>query len=88
MCNFKALFLVALCVAAGCAPSYPLSINMYNPNTGDRQKCAARERSASDIPVLARAVEACARNLESKGYIRVSDPRAHQGASVESASVP
>jgi len=59
------------CYASGCAPTSNLSVQMYHPRTKVVQNCTARESTAKDIPLLSAAVEACARQLEARGFIRV-----------------
>ena len=57
---------------AGCssAPA-PLSIKMYNPETNQTLACNASDPlGRSDLSVLADAVEGCARQLESRGFVR------------------
>jgi hypothetical protein len=59
----------------GCAASEaPLNITLYNPTTGVQRICAAKESSSKDIAALSDAVETCARQLESRGFVR-SDSR-------------
>jgi len=65
------LLLFAACYASGCAATPNLSVQMYHPKTKVVQNCAARESTAKDIPLLSSAVEACARQLEARGFIRV-----------------
>src|SRR3990172_4116991 len=57
--------------ASGCAATPNLSVQMYHPKTKVVQNCTARESTAKDIPLLSTAVEACARQLEARGFIRV-----------------
>ena len=59
------------CSASGCAATPNLSVQMYHPKTKVVQNCTARESTAKDIPLLFSAVEACARQLEARGFIRV-----------------
>jgi hypothetical protein len=60
---------------SGCVASDPLlSISLYNPKTGVQRTCSAKESSSKDVSVLSEAVEACAKQLEARGFIR-SDSR-------------
>ncbi len=56
----------------GCSSATgPLSIKMYNPETNQTLACNASDQLArSDPSVLAGAVEGCARQLESRGFVR------------------
>jgi len=65
------LWLVLL-VCCGCgSTAAPLSIEMYNPETKQTLTCAARDQlSQTDPEVLAGAVESCAQQLESRGFVR------------------
>ena len=60
---------------SGCTTSdLPLSISLFNPKTGVKRTCSAKESSSKDVSVLSEAVEACAKQLEARGFIR-SDSR-------------
>ena len=68
------------CVSAGfylsgCATAPSLSVQLVHPKTKVVQFCSAREASEKDIPSLLAAVEACARQLEARGFVRVEHPR-------------
>ena len=65
------LLLFAACYASGCAATPNLSVQLVHPKTNVVQNCTARESTARDIPLLSAAVEACARQLEARGFIRV-----------------
>ena len=73
---FKGAFVLILAAIGllvhGCGSgAAPLSIEMYNPETKQTLTCAARDITArSDTEVLAGAVESCARQLESRGFVR------------------
>jgi hypothetical protein len=65
--------LLVVCAFAiwGCSSSAPLSITMEHPETKQTLVCAAKNQLArTDTGVLANAVESCARNLESRGFVR------------------
>ena len=51
----------------------PLSITLRDPKTNAVQKCSAREGAAKDSAALSSAVEACARQLEARGFVREND---------------
>lgn len=55
----------------GCEAAHPLSITLYNPETKVSQICAARSAIKTDVEVLSQVVEACARQLEAHGFVRV-----------------
>ena len=65
------LLFAACCYASGCAATPNLSVQLVHPKTNVVQNCTARESTARDIPLLSAAVEACARQLEARGFIRV-----------------
>jgi len=48
----------------------PLAIRMYNPETNQTLHCTARSETSANNPVLAVVVEACARQLEARGFVR------------------
>ena len=64
--------LTALFVA-DCTQTAPLSITLKDPKTNAVRTCAAREFGKSDTAFLASAVEACAKQLEGYGFVRVND---------------
>jgi hypothetical protein len=43
---------------------------MYNPQTNQTLHCTARSDTDANAPILAGAVEACARQLEANGFVR------------------
>ena len=58
-------------VLEGCgSTSPPLAIRMYNPSTNQTLHCTGRSQSSEHSAVLAKAVEACAQQLEAKGFVR------------------
>ena len=61
-----------LLVFCGCSSAAaPLSIELYNPETNQVLTCAARgELTQADPSVLAVVVESCAKQLESRGFVR------------------
>jgi hypothetical protein len=74
---FRCVLVLILCAAVGLlvhgcsSTAAPLSIQMYNPETKQTLTCAARDVTArADTAVLTRAVESCARELESRGFVR------------------
>jgi hypothetical protein len=76
--KYRPIFRAAIVSAAlisGCSASgSPLSINLYNPNTGVQHTCAAKESSSKDVSVLSSAVETCAKQLEARGFVRGDSP--------------
>jgi len=56
-----------------CAAQPNLLVKMYNPKTKVVRNCSARESAMRDIPAIAAAVEACARQLESHGFVRLEN---------------
>ena len=68
----KSLWLFFLLSAAGCGAfgERPLSIKMHNPDTNVTLNCAARDTGTQNRDVLADTVETCARQLESRGFVR------------------
>jgi len=61
---------LALTLAACSSAPPPMAIKMYHPVTKQTLDCAARSTSGEYSPVLAKAAEACARQLEIKGFVR------------------
>lgn len=82
------LFSVAALTLAGCTASDPLSITLYHPETKITRRCAARAASPRDVPVLAGAVEACARQLEARGFQRLDSPLEEGSEAQGSAARP
>jgi hypothetical protein len=70
------LAIVSAAVISGCTTSdAPLNITLHNPKTGIERTCSAKQSpSREDVSVLAAAVESCAKQLESRGFVR-SDSR-------------
>jgi hypothetical protein len=63
----SALLLLSSCSST----SPPLSIKMYNPQTTQTLTCSASDQlSRAELPLLAVAVETCAKQLEGKGFVR------------------
>ncbi len=48
----------------------PLAIRMYNPKTQQTLHCTARSESPEYAAALAKTVEACAQQLEARGFVR------------------
>ena len=65
-----AIVSLALTLAACSSAQPPMVIKMYNPETKQTLDCSARSTSGEYSPVLANAAEACARQLEIKGFVR------------------
>ena len=63
-------------VFLGCASSRSLLVRMYNPKTNTTLNCSAREGNVKELEVLYDAVEACARQLEAQGFVRLKDAQA------------
>jgi len=63
--------LFAACYVSGCAAPPNLSVQLVHPKTNTMRTCSARESTAKDIPMLSDAVEACARQLEARGFVRM-----------------
>jgi hypothetical protein len=72
---YATLFLTAIVslvftLAACSSAQPPMAIKMYHPETNQTLDCSARSTSGEYSPVLANAAEACARQLEIKGFVR------------------
>jgi hypothetical protein len=65
------LFLAGIFMLLGCGQAHPLSITLMDPKTKTLKTCSARKFGAADVPVLSRAVQACAEQLEAQGFVRV-----------------
>jgi hypothetical protein len=61
---------LATALASCSSGETPLAIRMYNPETNQTLHCTARSETSANNPALAFAVEACARQLEAKGFVR------------------
>jgi hypothetical protein len=61
---------LTLTLAACSSAPPPMAIKLYNPETKQTLDCSARSTSGEYSPVLANAAEACARQLEIKGFVR------------------
>jgi hypothetical protein len=57
----------------GCAQTNPLFVKLMDPKTKTVRTCSAREGTTKDIAALSDAVEMCARQLETRGFVRVND---------------
>lgn len=68
---FSVMFLFS---ELGCATTPNLSVQLVHPKTKAVRTCAARESATKDVPMLSEAVEACARQLEARGFVRVGQP--------------
>ncbi|HWO41604.1 MAG TPA: hypothetical protein VNO43_07365 [Candidatus Eisenbacteria bacterium] len=55
----------------GCQAAAPTSITLYHPKTKVWQTCAARQTIPKYTEAIAAAVEACAKQLEARGFVRV-----------------
>jgi hypothetical protein len=65
------LTIVSAVVISGCTASdAPLNIILHNPKTGTERTCSAKQSSSKDVSILAAAVESCAKQLESHGFVR------------------
>jgi len=62
---------IGFCFIAGCTASKPTSITLYHPENKLTRTCAVRDISGRNVEALSSAVEACAKQLESRGFIRV-----------------
>jgi hypothetical protein len=49
-----------------------MSIKMFNPKTQTTLMCAANDNRGGDTTALAAVVESCARQLESRGFVRAN----------------
>jgi hypothetical protein len=61
---------LAITVASCSSVTPPLAIRMYNPKTNQTLHCTARSETSEHAAVLAKAVEACALQLEASGFVR------------------
>jgi hypothetical protein len=66
------LAVISTAAISGCtAADGPLNITLHNPKTGVQRTCSAKESSSSkDVSALSAAVESCAKQLETRGFIR------------------
>jgi hypothetical protein len=64
------VIVLAVALSSCSSAEAPLAIRMYNPKTNQTLHCTARSESSTDSPVLASVVEACARQLEARGFVR------------------
>jgi hypothetical protein len=68
---FNALPAVGMLLIVGCTAASPMSITLYHPKSKVARTCAAREATAREVEALSAAVEACAKQLEARGFVRV-----------------
>ena len=70
----RTLFIILLTIfimQVGCSSAPPpLAIRMYNPKTNQTLHCSATDKTGENTEILARTVEACARQLEANGFVR------------------
>jgi len=66
-----AITAIAFLGCSAAAPR-PLSIKMFNAETNTTLNCEARDLGMADRNILANSVESCARQLESRGFVRTS----------------
>jgi hypothetical protein len=66
----KILIFAALCFSGCSSAPEALSITMFNPETQATLVCAARDDRGGKNAALAAFVEVCARQLESRGFVR------------------
>jgi hypothetical protein len=71
---WRAILFVGFIFFFGCSSSTPgpLSIKMFNPKTQSTLVCAANDNRGGDTSALAAIVESCARQLESRGFVRAN----------------
>lgn len=62
---------IALCFLVGCTAAPPTSITLYHPKAKLTRTCAVRDLGGKNVEALSSAVEACAKQLESRGFVRV-----------------
>ena len=67
---FRAIFSLALTLAACSSAPPSMAIRMHHPETKQTLYCSARSASGEYSAVLAEAAETCARQLEIKGFVR------------------
>ncbi len=72
----------------GCGSAAPLSITLYNPKTSVSRTCAARSTIKTDVEFLSRTVEACAKQLESHGFVRVDSVPVEETPRPERSTYP
>ena len=68
--SFTAVIALAFALSACTSAQAPMTIKMYHPETKQTLDCAARSTSGEYSPLLANMAESCARQLESKGFVR------------------
>jgi hypothetical protein len=81
---------LALCSLLGCTTASPTSISLYHPRTKITRTCEIRDSGGGSLKyaeALSGAVEACAKQLEARGFVRVDrlpgEPRpADRGATI------
>jgi hypothetical protein len=70
--RFGIIPLTMIIALGGCSSTNPapLAIRMYNPQTNQTLHCTARDQTGKFGTILADSVEACARQLEARGFVR------------------
>jgi hypothetical protein len=67
---FTAIVSLGFILSACSSAPPPMAIKMYHPETKQILDCSARSTSGEYSSVLANAAETCARQLETKGFVR------------------
>jgi hypothetical protein len=62
---------LGLCFVVGCTAANRTSITLYHPKAKVTRTCAVRDLGGRNVEALSSAVEACAKQLESRGFVRV-----------------
>jgi hypothetical protein len=71
--SLNPLVVLGALLILGCTSSRSLFVSMHNPKTNTTLNCSAREAPGQDIEVLYDVVEACVRQLEARGFVRVDN---------------
>jgi hypothetical protein len=79
---------LAACFLFGCASSNATSITLYHPKTKVARTCAVRDSGGKNIEALSGVVEACAKQLESRGFVRAENLPKEAKPSYKDASIP
>jgi hypothetical protein len=86
--SFNALLAIGTLLIVGCTATSPMSITLYNPKTKVTRTCVARESAARQIEALSSAVEACAKQLEARGFVRVDSLPGDTADRDKTATIP
>jgi len=82
------LVMLGVLVFLGCASPRSLFVQMYDPKTSRTLNCSARQAPGENRETLYDAVEACVRQLEARGFVRVKNGPEQSGQPTDNQASP